>query len=162
MTEAPQTNAPPPGRIPRRPDAFFVPRPVEGATGLFVVDGTWGHVNPMVLASGVRTVGELEVVEHVEAGGALVDSRLPEHFAAATLRGARSVPHTETAARIGELDRDADTVLFCNGPQCSATPDAIRTLLDAGHPAERLLYYRGGMHDWITLGLPTVPGAAGR
>jgi hypothetical protein len=31
--------------------------------------------------------------------------------------------------------------------------------MGAGHPAERLLYYRGGIHrggihDWVTLGLP--------
>ncbi len=32
------------------------------------------------------------------------------------------------------------------GPQCAATPDAIRPPLDAGHPAERLFYYRGGIH----------------
>ena len=48
-------------------------------------------------------------------------------------------------------------MLFCNGPQCAATPDAIRTLLRAGYPAERLAYYRGGIHDWVTLGLPLEP-----
>jgi len=27
--------------------------------------------------------------------------------------------------------------------------------LEAGYPAETLAYYRGGMHDWITLSMPT-------
>lgn len=145
-------------RLPRRPDAFMVPRAVVGEPGRFVVDGTWGTLNPMVLAPGVRTVGELEVVAHLESSLPVIDSRLPEYFAAATIPGARSLPHVETAERAGELSRTLDTVLFCNGPQCAATPDAVRRLLEAGHPPERLLYYRGGMHDWMTLGLPSAPG----
>ncbi len=28
----------------------------------------------------------------------------------------------------------------------------------AGYPPEKILYYRGGLHDWLTLGLPVVPG----
>ena len=35
-----------------------------------------------------------------------------------------------------------------------ASSNAIRALLAAGVPPERLLYYRGGIHDWMTLGLP--------
>jgi len=30
----------------------------------------------------------------------------------------------------------------------------IRTLLTNGYPPESILYYRGGIHDWMTLGLP--------
>ena len=26
--------------------------------------------------------------------------------------------------------------------------------LEAGYPADNILYFRGGMHDWITLDLP--------
>jgi rhodanese-related sulfurtransferase len=145
-------------RLPRRPDAFMTPQPVCGQPGRFVVDATWGTINPTVLAAGVRTVGELEVIAQLERGLPIVDSRRPEFFAAATIPGARNVPHAETTASAGEFDPEIDTVLFCNGPQCAATPQAIQALLDAGHPAERLLYYRGGMHDWMTLGLPSVPG----
>ena len=52
------------------------------------------------------------------------------------------------------------TVVFCNGPQCPATAQAIEALLAAGWPAERLLYYRGGIHDWVTLGLPLAGPAS--
>ena len=141
-------------RTPRRPDAFMVPRPVPGEPGRFVVDATWGTIRPMVLAPGVRTVGELEVIAHIARGLPLVDCRLPAYLADGTIPGAVAIPHTELAQRLDEVDRDVDTVLFCNGPQCAATPDAIQTLLAAGHPAARLLYYRGGLHDWLTLGLP--------
>jgi rhodanese-related sulfurtransferase len=137
----------------------MLPRPVPGEDGRFVVDATWGNIQPIELASGVRTVGEREVIAHIEAGLPLIDCRLERYVAAGTLPTARSLPHTELRDRSGEVDRDADTVLFCNGPQCAATPDAIHTLLEAGHPPERLLYYRGGIHDWVTLGLPLEPPA---
>jgi rhodanese-related sulfurtransferase len=146
-------------RLSRRPDAFLVPQPVEGETGRFVVDGTWGTINPIALAPGVRTVGELEVIAHIERGLPVIDSRRPEFFSAATIPGAKSLPYTAIPERARELDPAVLTVLFCNGPQCSATPQAIRALLDGRYPPERLLYYRGGMHDWLTLGLPSVPGA---
>jgi rhodanese-related sulfurtransferase len=159
----PVTHRPRLERIPRRGDAFMVPRPVLGAPGRFEVDGTWGTIRPMELAPGVRTVGELEVIAHIEAGLPLVDSRRPEQHAAGTIPTAASIPHAETRARLAEFDPALDTILFCNGPQCAATPDAVEQLLAAGHPAERLRYYRGGMHDWVTLGLPVVvPGREAR
>jgi rhodanese-related sulfurtransferase len=114
----------------------------------------------MEVAPGVRTVGELEVIGHIEAGLPVIDTRLPKYIAVGTIPTARAVPHTDTAERLDQFDRTVDIVLFCNGPQCAATPDAIRTLLDAGHPPGRLLYYRGGIHDWVTLGLPLEPAVA--
>ena len=146
-------------RLARREEVCMVPQPVPGEPGCFVVDATWGTIMPIELAPGVRTVGELEVIAHVEAGLPLIDTRLPKYLAGGTIPTARALPHTETAERLDEFDDRVDTVLFCNGPQCAATPDAIRTLLRAGHPAERLLYYRGGIHDWVTLGLPLEPAA---
>lgn len=65
-----------------------------------------------------------------------------------------NIPHQDIRARRHELDPGRPTVMFCNGPQCTATPQAIAALLAAGHPAQALLYYRGGIHDWVTLGLP--------
>ena len=46
-----------------------------------------------------------------------------------------------------------DLALFCNGPWCYQSPRAIRNLLDVGYPADKLRYYRGGMQDWLILGL---------
>ncbi len=146
-------------RIPRREDVWRVPRPL--GDGLFTVDGTWGTVQPIQLAPGVRTIGELELIEHLKRGGAVVDTRQPELHAAATIPGARGIAHQEILDHRDELDPGTPTVFFCNGPQCKATPDAVRILLEAGYPAEGILYYRGGMHDWMTLGYPTVRADGG-
>lgn len=140
-------------RMTRDGEKMMVPRFAD-QPGFVTVDATWGRLQPLEVAPGVQTIGEREVIEHLEAGGPLVDTRHDEQHRQATIPGARNIPHEEIAQRIDELDREQVTVLFCNGPQCPATPDAVRTLLDRGYPADKLRYYRGGMHDWMTLGLP--------
>lgn len=137
-------------------ESLQVPRAL-GTRGRFVVDATWGTVQPLEIAPGVVTVGELELIEHVERGLPLIDTRAPEFAAEATIPTARRIPHEQIGERIGELDRAVPTVFFCNGPQCTATPDAIGVLLDAGYPAEQIRWYRGGIHDWMTLGYPVEP-----
>lgn len=47
-----------------------VPRPVPGEPGLVQVDTTWGTIQPIEVADGVRTVGENELIEHLGHGGA--------------------------------------------------------------------------------------------
>lgn len=49
-----------------------------------------------------------------------------------------------------------ELLLWCNGPWCGQSPRAIRGLLSAGYPAEKLYYYRGGMQMWQSLGLTTI------
>jgi rhodanese-related sulfurtransferase len=129
---------------------------VLGDLGLVVIDTSWGEIKPMTLAEGVRSVGELEVIDHLGGGLALVDSRGPESHAQGTIPGARNIPHAEAAERIDDLDPRRPAIFFCNGPQCGASPDAIASLLEAGHPPRAILYYRGGLHDWVSLGLPVV------
>ena len=130
-----------PARIPeRRPD------------GTVVVDSTWGTVQPMRIAPGVETIGELELVEHLEAGGRLIDTRVPESVAKGTIPGAEAIPSAEIAGRAASFTPDRPAVLYCNGPQCLATPRSIRALLDAGVEPAALRYYRGGLHDWVGLG----------
>ena len=147
-------------RLARRAHPERVPRAVEGEPGMFAVDATWGVIQPISLAPGVRTVGELEVIEHLRAGRPLVDCRLPEYLERGTIPGAVNIPYGEIVERIDEFDPVEPTVLFCNGPQCTATGKATGALLAAGWPAERLLYYRGGIHDWVTLGLPLAGPAS--
>ncbi len=133
-----------------------MPQPVAGRPGIVTVDATWGTITPMRLAPGVHTLGELEVIDHIAAGLALVDTRLEHFYRDGTIPQARNIPHGRIGEVIGTLDRDVPAVFFCNGPQCAATPDAIATLLTSGYPPESILYYRGGIHDWVTLGLPLV------
>ena len=139
-----------------RQEMQAVPRPVEDEPGLVEVDTTWGTIQPMEVAEGVRTVGEVELIAHLKKGLPAADSRDSDSYHRATIPGAIFLPFTEAAARRGELDHEHPTVFFCNGPQCGQSPRAIRALIDAGYPANRIWYYRGGLHDWITLGLPVV------
>ena len=147
---------PPLERPPARDRPCQIPEPL--ADGFVKVDATWGTVAPIELAPGVRTIGERELIEHLEQGRPLVDTRQPHFHREATIPGARSIPHDEVLDRLDELDAGVATAFFCNGPQCIATPDAIRALLEAGYPPSGILYYRGGMHDWMTLGYPTARG----
>lgn len=133
-----------------------VPRPVEGEPGLVEVDTTWGTIQPMNVAEAVRTVGEVEVIEHLEKGLPVIDSRDRNSYDRASIPGATNLPFADAAARRDELDEEHPTVFFCNGPQCGQSPRAIRALLEAGRPPEKIQYYRGGLHDWITLGLPVA------
>jgi len=52
-----------------------------------------------------------------------------------------------------------ELLLFCNGPWCGQSPRAIRNLIAAGYPPEKLHYYRGGMQNWQLLGLTVVKPA---
>lgn len=136
----------------------MVPEPVEGESGVVRVDAGWGNIQPMQVADGVRTVGELEVIGHLERELPVVDSRDPDSYEQATIPGAANLPFSDAASRVDVLDRRHPTVFFCNGPQCGQSPTAINDPIGEGYPAEKILYYRGGLHDWITLGLPVASG----
>jgi rhodanese-related sulfurtransferase len=140
-------------RASRAADRMMVPKYAD-EPGCVVVDSTWGQIQPLEVAPGVQTIAELDVIEHLQAGLPIIDTRHDEQHQQATIPGARGIPHEEIVERVDELDRDQVTVLFCNGPQCKATPDAVQALLEHGYPADKLRYYRGGIHDWMTLGLP--------
>ncbi len=141
-------------RLDRREAVARQPQPVPQEPGLFVVDATWGTIQPLQLPGGVETVAELEVLEHIHAGGALIDCRQPDQVATGTLPGATAIPHQQLVERLPAVAPEGILVLFCNGPQCTATPQGVASLLASGWDPARLRYYRGGVHDWVTLGLP--------
>jgi rhodanese-related sulfurtransferase len=134
-----------------------VPWNVDDETDVVAVDTTWGELQPLEAAPGVRTVGECELLRLIDEGALVVDCRTRGSFGGRTVPGSVLLPYDEIIARRDELDPQRLSVLFCNGPQCPQSQRAIRELLDAGHPASGLAYYRGGMHDWVTLALPTEP-----
>lgn len=133
-------------------------------------------IHPISVAPGVTTVGELEVMAFLEdkvanRQGVLIDTRMPSMFEEGSIPGAVNVPHStlladnpfrnEILKALGarqtgnEWDyTDAITLtLFCNGPWCDQSPTAIRNLMAAGYPVEKMNYYRGGMQLWSLLGL---------
>jgi len=52
-------------------------------------------VQPIQLAPGVRTIGELELIDHLERGLPIVDTRQPDFYRGATVPGARGIPHEQ-------------------------------------------------------------------
>ncbi len=62
-----------------------------------------------------------------------------------------------------DFSRAKDVLLFCNGPWCDQSPRAIRALVKVGYPVNKIFYYRGGMQDWLLLGLSVaIPTPLGR
>jgi len=47
-------------------------------------------------------------------------------------------------------------VLFCNGIWCPQSTTNLKTLVKLGYPVYKLKWYRGGMQDWVSVGLTTV------
>ena len=129
-------------------------------------------IQPMTPAPGVTTIGELEVLAMLtDPGAVVIDGRIRPEFEAGTIPGAISIPYTEAADRLDELGCEPDfegficapdaakpVALFCNGPWCGQSPAAARRMIEAGYPADKIFYYRGGMQVWHMLGLTVVPG----
>jgi rhodanese-related sulfurtransferase len=138
-------------RTEKRDQNHMIPKTIE--EGLVEVDTTWGSIQPIEATLGVRTVGELDVYQHQKEGLPIVDARKPDTTDGVTIPGSENIPYDEIVARKDDLDENQLTIFFCNGPQCPQSATAIKSLVEAGYPTDRILYYRGGMHDWITLGL---------
>ena len=127
-------------------------------------------IQPMQVAPGVTTVGEIELLEFAKNGGKLIDGRTLEWHVEGTIPGAINMPYTQMADRLDEVgcvrasdnkwncDKAEKVLLFCNGPWCGQSPMAIKAMLREGYPADKILYYRGGMQAWHTLGLSVVEG----
>lgn len=138
----------------RSADPAGVPWPAAQEQDVVLVDTTWGEPQPLQCAPGVVTVGELELTELVANGAVLVDTRVPDSRKGRSIPGAINLPHGRITELRDRLDPSRVSILFCNGPQCPQSPMAIRELLEAGYPASALAYYRGGLHDWVTLAMP--------
>ncbi len=126
-------------------------------------------IQPQIPAAGVRTIGELELIEMLQDPEAVVvDSRTRDWFDGGTIPGAINISYTFIVDELAQLGcepgfdgwdcQDAKrAALFCNGVWCGQSPTAIRAMISAGYPADRIYYYRGGMQIWRMLGL-TVTG----
>jgi rhodanese-related sulfurtransferase len=124
-------------------------------------------IQPMIPAPGVTPVGELEILAFLnDPDVVVVDGRVRKDFEGGAIPGAINIPYTEAADRLGELGCEPDfdgyicdgpdvksVALYCNGPWCGQSPTAARRMIEAGFPAEKIYYYRGGMQVWRMLGL---------
>ena len=145
-------------------------------------------IQPIVLAPGVETLGENEIIDYLvkmkngDDSILVVDSRTPDWVKKGTIPGAVNIPWTALnpakgadPISIGEILEDrfgassleglwdytnAKTlVMFCNGMWCGQSPNNIKNLLKFGYPAHKIKWYRGGMQNWSNLGLTTVKPA---
>ena len=104
-------------------------------------------IQPMQVAPGVTTVGELELLDFLGKGGFVIDNRTVEWHVKGTIPGAVNIPHTQIASRLGELgckkgakwdcSNAKKVLLFCNGMWCGQSPTGIRAMLREGYPAEK-------------------------
>jgi rhodanese-related sulfurtransferase len=141
-------------------------------------------IQPAVIAPGVETIGELELLDYLQrrSGGddsiLVIDSRTPDWVKRGTIPGSVNIPWTTLNISRSDPFTVIDTleqhfnvqsleglydfsgartlVLFCNGMWCGQSPNNISSLLRIGYPADKLKWYRGGMQAWSTLGLTTV------
>ncbi len=127
-------------------------------------------IQPHSPADGVTTIGELELIEMLQdPGTVVVDSRTFDWFEGGTIPGSINIPYHYVVDELAQLGCAPDfdgwdcteakpVALFCNGAWCGQSPTAIRNMINAGYPADRIFYYRGGMQAWRLLGL-TVSGS---
>ena len=141
-------------------------------------------VQPMSVAPGVETIGELELLDYISRKDngdnsiIIIDSRTAEWLAKGMIPTAISIPWTalslktasaKSIAEILEFQMDVintdslwnfenakTVILYCNGPWCGQSPTSIRTLLALGYPPHKIKWYRMGMQGWKMLGLTTV------
>lgn len=144
-------------------------------------------IQPAVLAPGVETIAEVEMLDYLAKMSAgddsilVVDSRTPDWVKKGTIPGAVNLPWTKLNPAKGadpvsileimedqfnvtesegllNFSKAKTLVMFCNGMWCGQSPNNIKNLLKFGYPAHKIKWYRGGMQDWEILGLSTVPG----
>jgi len=159
-------------------------------------------IQPMEVAAGVKTIGQLEVFSFMEnelldGEGIIIDARTPAWWKRGTIPGSINIPFTvfglsvddpqlvdvmkmlgvkrrgevsgfsrviEGLGFMGGNQKNDDwdftsakkLILWCNGMWCGQSPRAIKGLLAQGYPPEKILYYRGGMQAWQSLGLTVV------
>ncbi|MGH1576666.1 rhodanese-like domain-containing protein [Planktotalea sp.] len=133
-------------------------------------------IEPRVAAEGVVTLTEHEVFgfmqQRVSAGtGLLVDVRLPAEFEQGSIPAAISVPAPTLVASnpyredlllalgakgsLGQMDFSGafDLLIFDDGPWSPTAREATQLFLEAGYPAQKIFYYRGGLQMWHLFGL---------
>jgi rhodanese-related sulfurtransferase len=134
---------------------------------------------------GIKTVGEIEVLEHIAktikepSKYVLTDMRREEWFETITIPSAINIPYTNIAYDEDFLDdheklletygitykngkygfKNVKTALvFCNAAWCTQSAKGIKELLNLGYPKEKILWYRGGLQEWMNMGFTTIRG----
>ena len=140
-------------------------------------------IQPIKLAPGIETIGELEVLKYLQRSKnddsiLVIDSRDHKWLNKGMIPGSISIPwdklYNKTASdqaiaeiiqfqfnakltgKLWNFESAKTLIFYCNGAWCGQSPTNIRALLSIGYPAHRIKWYRGGMQSWKMFGLTTV------
>jgi rhodanese-related sulfurtransferase len=105
----------------------------------------------------VPTITREQLKRRLEHGGnvTLVEVAPEAEYHDGHLPGAIHLPADHTR-EFALPDKEAEIVVYCGGPTCTAAQKAADELLAFGYSNVRV--YQGGKQDWIDAGLPTEGG----
>ncbi|TET88898.1 MAG: rhodanese-like domain-containing protein [Sulfurovum sp.] len=136
-------------------------------------------IQPIKMHKDIQTIGEVELLHFMKnkvnkKKGLLVDLRPKRAYKSESIPSAVNIPSKtkNSKAKVekilkvlgakrladGSLDtkRVMDVAFYCNGLWCDKSSEFIKTFLELGYPADKMLYYRGGFQMWKILGFTTV------
>ena len=136
-------------------------------------------IQPIKMHQDIQTIGEVELLHFMKnkvnkKKGLLVDLRPKKAYKSESIPSAVNIPSKTKnnkakvekilkvlgAKRLADGSLDTTKVMniafYCNGLWCAKSSEFIKTFLDLGYPAEKMLYYRGGFQMWKILGFTTV------
>jgi rhodanese-related sulfurtransferase len=119
-------------------------------------------IQPISVAEGVETIGELELIEAVKSPTTLlVDARPRAWFVLESLPGAVNIPEkitrtTKAKKKLFKLLAGKHLIVYGNGSWSPEASTFITNMIHLGYPADKLRFYRDGLQGWKLLGLTTV------
>jgi len=136
-------------------------------------------IQPIKMHDDIRTIAEVEVLKFMKdkvnkRQGLLVDLRPKADYRKETIPASVNIPASvkDNPAKLkkimkifgvkkladGSLDtsKALEIAFYCNGLWCDKSSEFIKTMLDNGYPADKMLYYRGGFQMWKILGFTTI------
>ncbi len=136
-------------------------------------------IQPIKVTKDVKTIGEVELLYFMKnkvnkKRGILVDLRTKNEYQNESIPSAVNIPSKIINNKIkvekilkvlgakrlpdGSLDTSKvlEVAFYCNGLWCKKSSMFIKSFLELGYPADKILYYRGGFQMWKILGFTTV------
>lgn len=104
---------------------------VSALTGALerLADECLAEVGPLAGTDDTPLVGPAELARLMRLGSVLVlDVRPVEEYASAHIAGALNIPLAELPARLDELPGEREIVVYCRGPYCQLTGEALSLL----------------------------------
>lgn len=129
-------------------------RAVNAASWLPVALGALLATIAAVADPTLRPVSQQALLDRVAADDrdlVVLDVRAPEEFAAGHVPGAVNIPYDQVAARLAEVPKDKDLVLYCRSGRRVAI--AAEVLAQNGYT--RLQHLEGDMPAWLAQGRAT-------